>query len=70
MEEEPLLADRDRQAQGGGKYGQERGGGASKEVAERVEALKTTVHELAGLEVEAQHSFFALKERFRKRLVK
>mmetsp|Transcript_3311 Transcript_3311/g.11991 ORF Transcript_3311/g.11991 Transcript_3311/m.11991 type:complete len:739 (-) Transcript_3311:81-2297(-) len=45
---------------GGAVYGQAKGGGASKEVAEHLERLKPSVELLAQLEVQAQSSFLSL----------
>lgn len=45
-------------------YGQARGGGFSKEAAQRVADLRPTVSSLAELEVRAQHSFLSLKARW------
>mmetsp|Transcript_9761 Transcript_9761/g.59311 ORF Transcript_9761/g.59311 Transcript_9761/m.59311 type:complete len:703 (-) Transcript_9761:2437-4545(-) len=42
-------------------YGQARGGGFSKEAAQRVAELRPTVSSLAELEIQAQHSFLSLK---------
>ncbi|KAL4449436.1 hypothetical protein ABPG77_007080 [Micractinium sp. CCAP 211/92] len=57
-----------RVAGGGGgttpQYGQQRGGGVSQEVMERVQAVRPAVQELARLEFEAQSSFFRLKRKW------
>lgn len=52
---------------GGGsevQYGQQRGGGVSKEVAERVAAVRPAVQGLARLEFAAQSSFYELKRKW------
>ena len=49
---------------GAAQYGQQRGGGVSAEVLERVAAVRPTVAELARLEHQAQASFFALKRKW------
>ncbi|EFN59708.1 hypothetical protein CHLNCDRAFT_33556 [Chlorella variabilis] len=50
--------------QGATQYGQQRGGGVSKEVMERVQAVRPAVQELARLEFQAQASFFQLKRKW------
>ncbi|KAI7842747.1 hypothetical protein COHA_003675 [Chlorella ohadii] len=54
------------QAGSGGatQYGQQRGGGVSKDVMERVQAVRPAVQELARLEHQAQTSFFLLKRKW------
>ncbi|GLC38638.1 hypothetical protein PLESTB_000455000 [Pleodorina starrii] len=58
----PQLAER--LAAGGDKYGQQRGGGVSKEVTEHLEQIAQNVQQLASLEWRVQTSFLRLKQRW------
>ncbi|KAG2489591.1 hypothetical protein HYH03_011872 [Edaphochlamys debaryana] len=54
----------ERLAAAGDKYGQQRGGGVSKEVSEHLEAIAQNVQHLASLEWSVQTSFLRLKQRW------
>lgn len=55
---------KERLAAGGEAYGQQRGGGTSKEVHEHLEAISQNVAELARLEWSVQSSFLRLQQRW------
>ncbi|GFR40732.1 hypothetical protein Agub_g1342 [Astrephomene gubernaculifera] len=57
---------RERLAAGGEAYGQQRGGGTSKEVSEHLEQIAANVAQLASLEWSVQSSFLRLKQRWQK----
>ncbi|PNW85486.1 hypothetical protein CHLRE_03g188750v5 [Chlamydomonas reinhardtii] len=58
----PELAERLSAA--GDKYGQQRGGGVSKEVTEHLAAIASNVAQLAGLEWQVQTSYLSLKRKW------
>ncbi|GIL86754.1 hypothetical protein Vretifemale_14994 [Volvox reticuliferus] len=55
---------KERLASAGDKYGQQRGGGVSKEVTEHLEQISQNVQQLASLEWRVQTSFLRLKQRW------